>query len=360
MILELGGDAALVGLIVAVFSVPSVIVRPFIGRLVDEWSQRGVFLLGTVGLALSSFLYLVPGLVVVTAVRLLHGTSWAAFNTGGNTTLANFAPPERRGEAAGVFSLMPSLAHTIMPGVGLLLVAVAGTASAFLLAGCLASLALLVLLVGPFPAGPLSTKPREPGSFWSTLIERRALLPMWLEFLWMSVNTLFLVFPPVFVAAKGLPVSDLVVYYPIVGTVQIVARLVVGPLLDRVSRGVPLLAGAACGAVALAVAATADTVAVLTVAGSIYALGSAAMSPIATALAIDRAHPDRRGAAMATYSLGYQLGAGLGAAIWGAIIARWGFPAPFVAAIGAMLAIALIVVLARRDLLRAPLPAPVP
>ena len=55
-------------------------------------------------------------------------------------------------------------------------------------------------------------------------------------------------------------------------------------------------------------------------AGSIYALGSAAMSPIATALAIDRAHPDRRGAAMATYSLGYQLGAGLGAAIWGAII----------------------------------------
>ena len=53
LVLDLGGDAALVGLIVAVYSVPSVLLRPFIGRLIDEWSQRTVYLLGTAGLALS-------------------------------------------------------------------------------------------------------------------------------------------------------------------------------------------------------------------------------------------------------------------------------------------------------------------
>lgn len=35
LILDLGGSAALVGVIVALFSVPSVLVRPFLGRLVD-------------------------------------------------------------------------------------------------------------------------------------------------------------------------------------------------------------------------------------------------------------------------------------------------------------------------------------
>jgi hypothetical protein len=47
LVLELGGNAALVGLIVAIYRVPSVLVRPFLGRLVDTWNQRGVWLLGS-------------------------------------------------------------------------------------------------------------------------------------------------------------------------------------------------------------------------------------------------------------------------------------------------------------------------
>ncbi|GAB2447586.1 hypothetical protein GCM10027062_31670 [Nocardioides hungaricus] len=37
---------------------------------------------------------------------------------------------------------------------------------------------------------------------------------------------------------------------------------------------------------------------------------------------------------MATYSMGYQLAAGLGALLWGTLISVLGFPAPFVVAIG--------------------------
>ena len=72
-----------------------------------------------------------------------------------------------------------------------------------------------------------------------SLIERRALLPMVLEFLWMSMNVLFFVFPPLF-AAKGIPVDELVLYYPIVGVALVVSRFVVGRRLDRLPRGVPL------------------------------------------------------------------------------------------------------------------------
>src|SRR5437867_4409096 len=59
LVLARGGDATLVGLIVAAFSFPSVLLRPVFGRLVDEWNHRRVYLLGTVGLAVCSIAYLI-------------------------------------------------------------------------------------------------------------------------------------------------------------------------------------------------------------------------------------------------------------------------------------------------------------
>ena len=351
LIVELGGGAALVGVIVAVYSIPSVLVRPFLGRLIDSWSQRNVWLLGATGMALASFLYLVPVIWFIGAVRLLHGTAWAAFNTGGNTTLARFAPPSRRAEAAGIFGLMPSLAHMLLPSVGLVLVGALGTSSAFVLAGLLAAGAAAVIYLGPFPAGPLSDRPASSEGFWRSLIERRALLPMWLEFLWMSVNVLFFIFPPLFAAEKGIPVTDLTLYYPIVGGVLITTRLLVGPRLDRFPRGAPLAFAAVCGTASLLVASIADTVLLLTVAGSIFAIGTTFVTPIAMALAIDRSDPQRRGAAMATYSLGYQLGFGLGSLVWGILISAAGFPAPFLVGLLSMAGIVFIVVYARADLM---------
>ena len=99
-------------------------------------------------------------------------------------------------------------------------------------------------------------------------LERWALHPMLLEFLWMSTNVLFFVFPPVWAAAKVIPGESLLLYHPIVGVSLVVARFIVGRRLDRVPRGLPILGGVACGAVALLIAATAETVAVLTIAGA--------------------------------------------------------------------------------------------
>lgn len=352
LIIELGGSAALVGLIVAVFSIPSVLVRPFLGRLADTWDLRGLWLLGALGLTVASVLYVVPSVFFIGLLRLFHGTSWAAFNTGGNTTLARIAPPERRAEAAGVFGLMPSLAHMLLPSVGLLLVGAVGTSAAFLVAGVLAGAAALLIWVGPFPPGPLSDSPPHNDDFWRSLIEKRALLPMVLEFLWMTVNVLFFIFPPLFAAANGIELQALAIYYPVVGAVLIVTRLVVGPRLDRLPRGVPLVVAIASGTVALVFAAAAETVLTFTIAGSFFAFGTTFISPVAMALAIDRANPQRRGAAMATYSLGYQLGFGLGSLVWGILISVAGFPAPFILGLMSMAGIALVVYVARRDLMQ--------
>ena len=78
IVLRLGGDAALVGLVVALHSIPSLLLRPFMGRLVDAWSRWRVFLGGAVLLAVSTFLHLLPGLALLFGVRLLNGVAFCS------------------------------------------------------------------------------------------------------------------------------------------------------------------------------------------------------------------------------------------------------------------------------------------
>jgi predicted MFS family arabinose efflux permease len=87
----------------------------------------------------------------------------------------------------------------------------------------------------------------------------------------------------------------------------------------------------------------------LTIAGALYGFAAAFTSPTLMAAAIDRSAPARIGAAMATYSLGYQLALGVGAAIWGVVIDRIGYPAPYVLAAGSqLLVLGLIATVWRR------------
>ncbi|MGH2407824.1 MAG: MFS transporter [Candidatus Limnocylindrales bacterium] len=350
MILERGGDATLVGLIIAAFSFPSVILRPFMGRLVDEWSNRRVLVLGTAGIGLSGFIYVVPNLAVIFLDRIFHGAGWAAFNASAHSMLARLAPTARRGEASSVYNLMPGIAQAVMPAVGLLLLGVTGTAGPFVLAGLLGLGAFALTTFGPLPETAATPRSAREG-FWRSLLERGAILPMTLEFLFTSVSSLFLIYPPVFAASHGLPIESLAIYYPIYGGVLVGSRLITGRFIDRLPRRAIVAAGALLAVLALALATGAGSVASLTVAGVVYATAASFTSPTAMAMAIDRSDPRRIGAAMATYTLGFQLGLGLGAAIWGWIIDNYGFPAPYIGAMilqGALLALLAVTWLTAR------------
>lgn len=337
LVLEHGGDAGLVGLVIAAFSIPSVIARPYIGRLVDRWSHRRVLAGGLLGIAISGVVYIVPSLVVLFLNRVFHGGVWAGFTTAGHAMVARLAPPERRGEASGLYSLTPSIAQAVMPWVGVVLLTSVGTAAPFLVCAALGLAGFVLTVAGPLARATLPVLPPQSGSGASApsgrLLSSGALLPMLVELLFSLPINLFLVFPPVWADLHGVPLEELALFYPIFGITMVAVRAVSGRFLDRAPRGRIIRLGAVLGAVGLAVAATSDTLAALTLGGAIYASAAAFTSPTVMALAIDRADPRRMGAAMATYTLGFQLALGAGAALWGVIIAQLGYPAPYVVAV---------------------------
>ena len=348
LVLDLGGDATLVGVAFLVFSVPSVVLRPWIGRLADRLGSRRVLLMGVSANAVAGALYFIPSLAALVALRVGHGTAWAALNTGGPSTLAGIVPSSRRGEASAVFDLMPGLSILIMPTIALMLYGVFGLTGPLIVAAAL-GLATLAVAVALIPA-TVGSRPTGASS-GGALLEPTAVLPMLYQLLMNSVLSLFVVYPPLFAAQHGLPLSDLVVYYPVYGFVFIASRLVAGRLVDRIPRVTVAIVGATLAGISLVIAAAATDVALLTVAGVVYGIANGASAPATTALVMDRAPVGRVGAAMATYTLGFQFGSGLGAAAWGLLIDAGGFMVPFV--VGAILEFGLLgLVISRRATLR--------
>src|SRR3954463_6554659 len=92
-VVHLGGSATTVGLASAAFSAPSFLLRPIVGRLCDTWSAKGVFVVGCIISGLGSLLILVPSLIFVFLSQVINGLGWAGLNTGGNTLVAQIAPP---------------------------------------------------------------------------------------------------------------------------------------------------------------------------------------------------------------------------------------------------------------------------
>ena len=349
LVVDLGGDATLVGIVFLLFSVPAVVLRPYIGRAADGLGTRRVMVLGSAGLAAAGPLYLVPNVIALLVLRVTHGAAWAAFNTGAPATMAGLAPRARRGEASAAFDLMPGLAVLIMPTVALVLYQAGGVTAPLLLATAMGVAAFVLSARIPASVGA----PSKEASTRGALLEPSAVLPMVYQLLMSSVVSLFVVYPPLFAAAAGLPVGDLIAYYPVYGIVFVVSRILAGRVVDRIPRTTVLIAGAALAGVALLIAASATTIASLTVAGALYAMASGATTPATTALVIDHAPPNRIGATMATYTMGFQFGGGLGAAVWGVLIDSSGFLLPFV--VGAALQfVMLAVVVARRGTLARP------
>jgi MFS family permease len=67
--------------------------------------------------------------------------------------------------------------------------------------------------------------------------------------------------------------------------------------------------------------------------GFFVALGSAMIGATTTALAMDLANPQSRGRGMATFSVSYQIGAGIGAIISGALADAFGLRAMYAGSI---------------------------
>lgn len=320
---ERGGDQLAVGLVVSLFTVSALLVRPFAGKALDSVGRRPVLM---VGLAL--FLLCVAGyywmatIALVLGLRFVHGIGWGIATTTYGTIASDLIPAARRGEGMGYFGMFSSLAMALGPLVGLWLTQSFGFGWLFAISSVLTALAML--LSRPVKmAAPAGAGRRQPATERSGLVERKALFPSLLV-LFLGVTYGGIVsFITLFGQEAG--IGNVGLFFLFNALSLMLIRPVAGKLFDRKGHAWVLLPGGIVLAAGLLTLSYSTTSFGLIAAAILFGSGFGAVQPSLQAWTIHRVPPNRRGAANGTFFSAFDLGIGAGAMLLGAVAKAIGF-----------------------------------
>ena len=136
--------------------------------------------------------------------------------------------------------------------------------------------------------------------------------------------------------AREIGVDNIGWFYAASGATSILARPLLGKVSDNIGRRRALLACFVLQGLALLMLAYADNLVALMISGVLYMVGLAMSSSTTLAIAMEQAKPERRGRAMATFSVALPLSNGVGALVCGSLVQWFGFFSMY--AIGAIIA----------------------
>jgi MFS family permease len=333
-ITHLGGSPLVVGAVLAAFAATSVVVRPVFGEWADRWSEAGVMACGLFFSALSQVLCFIPLVETTMLSNALRGIGWAGLNTGGYSLLASTAPPSKRGEASGYYSGIQGSATILFPAFALWIIdarfggfnAAFGAAIAFAVIGAVAGAGLARHNQQTVKNAQL----HPDGDGWREFFavkDKEVFLPALMLF------TLNLSFPAVtsflVLHARNIGIENFGSYFVISGATNLIARPTLGRLSDRIGPHRSLSLGFAFQLCALLLLLFVSSLFAIAASGVLYMLGNAIGSATSLALAVERANPQRRGKAMAMFSVAYPMSYGAGSLLIGSAVEFVGFTGMF-------------------------------
>lgn len=142
---ELHAGKSQVGVVLAAYTIASVIIRPISGFALDKFGRRTVFLLALVVYTGLFAGYLVAfSIVSLIALRFAQGMTWGVTTISGSTIAVDIIPTAKRGEGIGYFALSTTMGMSVGPVVGAFIIHHGGYSELFISA-LFISLASLVL-----------------------------------------------------------------------------------------------------------------------------------------------------------------------------------------------------------------------
>jgi len=342
-----GGSGA--GLATAAFMLSTVLAQVQMPRLLRRFGYRSALLAGLLFLGLPAFFYpLTQGLGQVLAVTLARGVGFGVVTVVFAALVVELAPPERRGEALGVFGVAITLPTVFGNPVGLWLADVSGYGAAFVLGGAV-SLAGLPAALG-IPAGrggaPVGVRQGRTAGFLEGL-GRGPLLRLFVLFsAATSAMGVLVTFLPLAVPGSGLfsSASALLLF----GVSSTASRWWAGRFGDRRDPGLLLAPGLLAGAVGIASLPQGGPV--LLGGALLFGAGLGFLQSSTLILTMQRVSDDERGLGSTLWNVSFDAGTGAGALVFGLLVVpAVGFAAAFhLSAVLLVAALALVALDRRR------------
>jgi predicted MFS family arabinose efflux permease len=303
--------------------------------LLARLGYRVVLAAGLVLLGAPALVLTVPaGLTTILAVCLLRGVGLAILVVAGSSLVASLTPPTRRSEGFGLLGLVAGAPAVLALPAGVWLAERVGYAPVFV-AGAMAALACLAVMpampgrmaVAGSPIGVLEGL-RMPG-------QRRPALIFLLTAMGTGIVVTFL---PLAIRGSG----RLAALSLLANTMAaMAARWSAGRFGSRHGQAGLLTGGTMVGAIGVATLALLANPAAVVTGAVLLGIGFGVAQNAVLTLMFDRVSAAGYDMASAMYNLAYDAGMGLGAAGFGAVVVRVGYPGAFLLT-GALMLVALV------------------
>ncbi len=310
---SLGASLSMVGIVIASYAIPQLLLRIPIGVLFDTLNRRKSLIAG--GIAITSAgalgLGLAPNPWLLTLARAVTGmgaATWVTFTV----YFTGYYHQERTGRAIGIINFVQRFALVIATSCGGAIAEVQGFTHVFFIAALIGIVALLGLLFTSEPAG------LQVRTIASTSFMRVAAHPLLLMASFMAILLQFSSFAGIFgfmpVYATGIGASSVelgIITMVALGS-SAVASLIAIHIAERYGNTFTIVLGAALIGISTLAVPFIHDVYVLEAVMVAYGLGSGVLGTILMALSIRSVAAQQRATAMGVYQAIYAVGMLLG------------------------------------------------
>ena len=321
---KLGSTEVEIGVLIGIFSVSSLILRPFIGRGLLKITEKNFMIAGVFLFALTSVAYLLASpFWAFLIVRIFQGIGFAFFDTASSTLIANISPEAHRGQSLSYFYLAFNISFALAPSSGMFLI---NHFSFTILFGVCTGLSLCSLFItnklDKRQIDPLGDSSIEDRFFLSRKALPPSIMILFTNIIWGALATFF----PLYALKHG--VTNPGLFFTTYGIMIILSRALGGKILDLYSRKRVILPCLTTIIISMIILAFFKTLPMFILVAVIWGMGMAFLYPTLVAYTVDYAGPSR-GPAMGTFTALGDLGIALGPVIMGIILRLTSYPIMF-------------------------------
>ena len=352
---ELGMEESAAGMAAIGFSAIAVILRPFVGHLLDTGKRRTSLFIGLAGMFLMPIGYLCSGLLsgigyaAIRAItlaficRIIHGASHSFANTAIATKASDSLPKTRFAEGMGYFGMATALATSIAPALSLWLKDISFNLLFMTASGFIMVAFILTWFMHPTTPRERDAEDVGTGKFsWKNLLEPSAIPASVICLVFLLTYGALQNYLSLYAEEYNLPSGG--TFFLITAIMLVLVRLFLGRVVDRKGEGLFVYSCNAAMLAAFLLLALFPAKITFYLAAVLVGYAYGGLEPALQSMAVHTAKPNRRGAANSTFLCSYDIGLGCGAGIAGALISWVGYQWMFIILSSAAIASILLYV----------------
>jgi len=335
---SLGAGPEAIGFIVSASTLTGVFLKWPAGALSDIYDRRWLLLAGLLAFALPPFCYqFVSDVGWLIALRFAHGMATAVFAPIALAVVADLCR-EARGAAYGSYTAATQAGAMLGPVLGGWLVVSAGFPVAFLTAGSLGAIALLLFLLMRLPpqvphvasGAGFAAVVREMARGARTVLGNvRVVVTSVTDGARQVANGALMAFLPIYVVGIGMDAAQAGALFGVQSVTSFFSRPTMGRASDRIGRRPLIVLGLVVCAASLAAIAFTRPFGALMVLSALFGFGEAIVNASAAALVADLSELKTLGSAMGMQGTIMDIGHASGPILAGLLIGALGFQAAF-------------------------------